>query len=155
MTRGSPGLGCCRKWPTAAAVGCGAGRGRGRVSARGTASGVSGNCRGPAEVGGGRPVGVARAPGAASWISENRAEARSSGSRRRARPRGLPSSVFPEFTRSRRPGEGGKPPSRSRPLRMFPVAAGGKSRGPAVAAAMLGAAGPAAAACVPGAEQCR
>lgn len=62
--------------------------------------------------------------------------------------------VFPEFTRSRWPGEGGEPPSRSWPLRMFPAAVGGKSRGPAVVAAMLGAAGPAAAACVPGAEQC-
>lgn len=63
--------------------------------------------------------------------------------------------VFPEFTRSPWPGGGGVPPSRSWQLRMFPAAAGGKSRGPAVVAAMLGAAGPAAAACVPGAEQCR
>lgn len=70
-------------------------------------------------------------------------------------PRGYLLRVFPEFTRSRWPGGGGEPPSRSWPLRMFPAAAGGKSRGPAVVAAMLGAAGPAAAACVPGAEQCR
>lgn len=106
-------------------------------------------------VGGERPVGVAGVPGVASWISVNTAETRSSESRRPARPRGYLLRVFPEFTRSPRPGGGGAPPSRSQPLRMFPAAAGGKSRGPAVVAAMLGAAGPAAVACVPGAEQCR
>lgn len=44
------------------------------------------------EVGGERPVGVAGEPGVASWISENRAEVRSSESRRRAGLQGLPSS---------------------------------------------------------------
>lgn len=44
------------------------------------------------EVGGERLVGVAGGAGVASWISENRAEAWSSESRRRAGLQGLPSS---------------------------------------------------------------
>lgn len=107
------------------------------------------------EVGGERPVGVAGEPGVASWISETEPKfgLRNRGGARVSRAYLL--RVFPEFTRSPWPGGGGVPPSRSWQLRMFPAAAGGKSRGPAVVAAMLGAAGPAAAACVPGAEQCR